>query len=213
MKGISLAGAKVVVQGYGNAGSIVARLLHEDGARVIAVSDSRGGIFNAKGIDPVGALRQKERAGSLGGFPGSDPITNAELLELPCDVLVPAALQTQITEKNVGNVKARIVAEAANGPTTPAADRVLAEKGVFLIPDILANAGGVSVSYFEWVQNLYGFSWGEKEVNAHLEQTLINAFHEVHAASERHKVHMRTGAYVLAIGRVADATRVRGIFP
>ncbi|MBI4469233.1 MAG: Glu/Leu/Phe/Val dehydrogenase [Acidobacteria bacterium] len=213
LKNIALAGAKVVVQGYGKGGSIVARLLHEDGARVIGVSDSKGGAYNLRGIDPVSALEHKQRVGSFNGLANTEMITNAELLELPCDVLVPAAMESQITMANADRVKARIVAEAANGPTTPGADRILEEKGTFLIPDIVANAGGVSVSYFEWVQNLYGFSWDEREVNSHLERTMIDAFHKVRSTSAKYKVPMRTGAYILAIDRVAEATRVRGIFP
>jgi len=210
---ISLAGARVAVQGYGNAGSIAARLLHEDGARIIAISDSRGGAFNRNGLDPVAALRHKAETGSVAGLAGSDTISNQELLEVDCDVLVPAALENQITVENAPSIKARIVAEAANGPVTPAADRILHENGVFGIPDILANAGGVTVSYFEWVQDLYGFFWADQEVNQSLERIMVKAFHEVREMSLRHNVHMRAGAYCLAIGRVAEATRVRGIFP
>lgn len=211
--GLPLAGATVVVQGYGNAGSIAARLLHEDGGKVIAVSDSRSGIFNAKGIDPVAALTHKQETGSLSGFRGAETITNEELLALKCDVLVPAALENQITAQNADRIKAKLVAEAANGPTTPAADSVLSDKGVLVIPDILANAGGVTVSYFEWVQDLYGFFWTEKEVNNYLERTIVSAFQEVHETAQKHGVDLRTGAYILAVGRVAEATRVRGIFP
>lgn len=213
VKGVALSQASVAIQGFGNAGSIVARLLHEDGARIIAVSDSRGGIFNPRGLDPVAALAFKEERGSLTGFPGADQITNAELLELDCDILVPAALENQITLANADRIRARIIAEAANGPTTPGADRLLFDKGTLVIPDILANAGGVSVSYFEWVQDQYGFFWDEAQVNEQLERTMNKAFHDVLAESNKHHVDMRTGAYILAIGRVADATRVRGIFP
>jgi glutamate dehydrogenase (NAD(P)+) len=213
VKGITLNQARVAVQGFGNAGSIVARLLHEDGARIVAVSDSRGGAYNPGGIDPVTALTFKQETGRLSGFPNTDEITNAELLEIDCDILVPAALENQITLKNADRIKARIIAEAANGPTTPSADRLLFDRGVLVIPDILANAGGVSVSYFEWVQDLYGFFWDETQVNEQLERTMNKAFHDVLAESTKHHVDMRTGAYILAIGRVADATRVRGIFP
>ena len=211
--GINLSGARVAVQGYGNAGSIAARLLHQDGAKIIAVSDSRGGAYNPKGLDPVGALKYKEERGSFGGYDGSDSITNEELLKLDCEILVPAALENQITLDNAADIKARIIAEAANGPITPGADRVLFEKGVFDIPDILANAGGVTVSYFEWVQDQYGFFWTDEEVNRYLEKTMIKAFHEVHGLAKQHNVAMRTGAYCLAVDRVAEATRVRGIFP
>jgi glutamate dehydrogenase (NAD(P)+) len=210
---IKLKGARVAVQGFGNAGSIAARLLHEDGARVIAVSDTRGGIYNPKGIDPAAALRHKDKKGSVAGFKGSKPITNEELLELDCEILVPAALENQITLYNADRIKARIVAEAANGPVTPGADRILFANGVFDIPDILANAGGVTVSYFEWVQDQYGFFWTDKEVNKYLEKIMVKAFKEVHTQAKKYKTHMRTGAYCLAIERVADATRVRGIFP
>ncbi len=213
VKRISLKGAKVAVQGFGNAGSIAARLLHEDGATVIAASDSKGGIYNENGIDPEAALRHKEETGSLVGFKGCDAISNEELLELRCDVLVPAALENTITLDNAEHIRAKIVAEAANGPTTPGADRILRERGIFVIPDILCNAGGVTVSYFEWVQDLYGFFWTEHEVNSYLERTMSAAFREVHAAAEKYRVDMRTGAYITAVARVAEATKVRGIFP
>jgi glutamate dehydrogenase (NAD(P)+) len=211
--GIDLAAARVVVQGYGNAGSIAARLLSEDGAKVIALSDTRGCIYNPRGLDPVQVLRHKERTGSVAGYPNSEPIASEELLTLECEILVPAALENQITLENASRVKARIVAEAANGPVTPGADRVLFKKGVFDIPDILANAGGVTVSYFEWVQDQYGFFWSDDEVNRYLEKIMVKAFHEVCQAARRYETHMRTGAYCLAIERVAEATRVRGIFP
>ncbi|HLN01264.1 MAG TPA: Glu/Leu/Phe/Val dehydrogenase [Bryobacteraceae bacterium] len=213
VKRLTLKGAKVAVQGFGNAGSIAARLLHEDGATLIAASDSKGGIYNEHGIDPEAALRHKEETGSLVGFKGCDHITNHELLELRCDVLVPAALENAITLENAEHVRAKIVAEAANGPTTPGADQILREKGIFVIPDILCNAGGVTVSYFEWVQDLYGFFWTEHEVNNYLERTMNAAFKDVHAAAEKYRVDMRIGAYITAVARVAEATRVRGIFP
>jgi len=213
VKRISLKGAKVAVQGFGNAGSIAARLLHEDGATVIAASDSKGGIYNEHGIDPEAALRHKEETGSLVGFKGCDHISNQELLELRCDVLVPAALENTITLENAEHIRAKIVAEAANGPTTPGADQILRERGIFVIPDILCNAGGVTVSYFEWVQDLYGFFWTEHEVNNYLERTMNSAFKDVHAAAEKYRVDMRTGAYITAVARVAEATKVRGIFP
>ncbi len=211
--GLALSGATVVVQGFGNAGSNVARFLHEDGARIIALSDSKGGIYNPHGIDPEAALAHKARTGALHGLPDTEAITNEELLELPCDILVPAALENQITRRNADRVRARLIAEAANGPTTPDADDILFERGIMVIPDILANAGGVSVSYFEWVQDQYGFFWPEDEVRRHLERIMTSAFHEVRATAERYRVDLRRGAYILAIGRVAEATRVRGIFP
>ncbi len=212
-KKIAPRGARVAVQGFGNAGSIAARLLSEDGMSVIAVSDSTGGIQNPKGLDIKAVLAHKEKTGSLAGFREADSITNERLLELECDVLVPAALENQITLDNAARVRARIVAEAANGPTTPGADEILHKNGVFLIPDILANAGGVTVSYFEWVQSLQAFFWEEGQVNQHLEKIMSRAFQEVLATSKKHEVHMRTAAYILAVGRVADATRIRGIYP
>ncbi len=212
-KGINLSGATAAVQGYGNAGYISANLLAEDGAKIIAVSDSRAGILNTNGLDPKKVLAHKQETGSVAGFPGADAITNQEILQLECDVLVPAALENQITLENAASVNAKIVAEAANGPTTPGADDILHDKGVFVIPDILANAGGVTVSYFEWVQDLQGFFWDEDEVNRRLEKIMIRAFHEVGQSAEKHKVNNRIGAYVLAVGRVAEATKVRGLFP
>jgi glutamate dehydrogenase (NAD(P)+) len=211
--GINLAGARVAVQGYGNAGSIAAQLLHADGAKVIAVSDTGGGAVNLGGLNPADVLRHKEETGSCAGYKGADAISNEDLLKLDCEILVPAALENQITEDNAAHIKARIVAEAANGPVTPGADRVLFENGVFDIPDILANAGGVTVSYFEWCQDRSGFFWSDEEVNGYLEKIMVNAFNEVHQKAKSYNVDMRTGAYCLAIERVAEATRVRGIFP
>lgn len=211
--GINLDGARVVVQGYGNAGSIAARLIHEDGAKVIAVSDSHGGIFNADGLDPSDVMRHKNETGSVTGYKGADAISPSDMLALECEALIPAALENEITMENAANIRARIIAEAANGPVTPGADRILFENGVFGIPDILANAGGVTVSYFEWVQDRSGFFWENKEVDAYLEKRMVKAFHEVHQTAQRHNVDMRSGAYCLAISRVAEATRMRGIFP
>ena len=212
-KGINLETATAAVQGYGNAGYISADLLAKDGAKIIAVSDSRAGILNTNGLDPKKVLAHKQENGSVAGFPGADEITNEELLQRKCDVLVPAALENQITMDNAASVQAKIVAEAANGPTTPGADDILHDKGIFLIPDILANAGGVTVSYFEWVQDMQGFFWDEDEVNRQLEKIMIRAFQEVGQSAKKHKVHSRIGAYVLAVGRVAEATKVRGLFP
>ena len=213
VKKINLRGASVAIQGFGNAGATAAKLFAEKKARVIAISDSRGGVFNSRGIDPLKAMRYKERSGTVVGMPGTSRISNDDLLTLKCDILVPAALENVITLSNAELVKARIVAEAANGPTTPHADEVLARKGVFLVPDILANAGGVTVSYFEWAQDLQGYFWSEGEVNARLETVIKRAFHEVHDTARKHHTHMRTGAYILSVGRVADATIVRGLYP
>jgi glutamate dehydrogenase (NAD(P)+) len=213
LKKIPLRGASVAIQGFGNAGSMAARLFAEKKARVIAISDSRGGVFNSRGIDPLKAMRYKERAGTVVGMPGTSRISNDELLTLKCDLLVPAALENVITLNNVEQIKAKIVAEAANGPTTPHADEVLARKGILLLPDILANAGGVTVSYFEWVQDLQSFFWSEPEVNAKLESVMRRAFLEVHEMTRKHRTQMRTGAYILAVGRVAEAALVRGLFP
>ena len=213
LKKMSLRGSSVAIQGFGNAGSIAAKLFAEKKARVVAISDSRGGVFNSRGIDPLKAARYKERSGTVVGMPGTSRISNDDLLTMKCDILIPAALENVITLNNADQIKAKIVAEAANGPTTPHADEVLARKGIMLLPDILANAGGVTVSYFEWAQDLQGFFWSEQEVNAKLETVMKRAFLEVHECARKDRTHMRTGAYVLAVGRVADATLVRGLFP
>ncbi len=210
---LSLKGAKVVVQGFGNAGSVAAHLLDGAQADVIAVSDSRGAIYNADGLHVPKLMVHKERTGSVVGFHGSEPITAEELLRLDCDILVPAALENAIDAEEAKGIRARIVAEAANGPVTPDADAVLNEKGVFVIPDILCNAGGVTVSYFEWVQNEQHLSWDLNEVNTRLECVMRRAFNEVLDARERYRIPMRTAANVLAIGRVVDATRLRGLYP
>jgi len=211
--GIVLNGVTAVVQGYGNAGSIAAMLLGEIGVRIIAVSDSRGGAFNPRGIDPVKALEHKGKTGSVATFPEADRISNEELLELPCDILIPAALESVITRQNAPRIKARIMAEAANGPTMPEADPILFADNVFVIPDILANAGGVTVSYFEWVQNLEMLHWSEDDVNRRLKEIMVRSFHEVKEIAARERVDMRTAAYILAVGRVAEATLVRGVYP
>ena len=213
VKKMSIRGSSVAIQGFGNAGSLAAKLFAEKKARVIAISDSRGGVFNSRGIDPLKPMRYKERSGTVVGMPGTSRISNDELLAMKCDILIPAALENVITLNNADQIKAKIVAEAANGPTTPHADEVLARKGIMLLPDILANAGGVTVSYFEWVQDLQSFFWSEAEVNAKLESVMRRAFAEVHESARKHRTHMRTGAYCLAVGRVADATLVRGLFP
>jgi glutamate dehydrogenase (NAD(P)+) len=211
--GFPFTGAAVVVQGFGNVGSVAARLMSAAGARVIAVSDQNGGVVNTAGLDIPAVSQHSERTGSVVGFPGGERITNAELLELPCDILVPAALDSQITERNAGRVQARVVVEGANGPTTPAADRILGDRGIYLVPDILANAGGVVVSYFEWVQDLQAFFWTEAEVNAKMEQILTSAFQQTVATAAQHGTDLRLGALIIGVTRVAQATRLRGIYP
>src|SRR5215469_13242523 len=206
-------GAKAAIQGFGNAGSIAAELLHRIGTKVIAVSDSKGGILNRNGLDIPKVVEHKKKTGSVHGFPGSQPIASGDVLELECDVLIPAALENQITLANAAQIKAKIVAEAANGPTTPGADAILHEKGVMVCPDILANAGGVTVSYFEWVQDLQELFWDAEEVNRKLEKIMAKAFNDVYASAKEYKVDMRTGAYILAIDRVVKATETRGIWP
>jgi glutamate dehydrogenase (NAD(P)+) len=210
---LDLGAAKVVVQGFGNAGSIAARLIRELGATVVAVSDSGGGIYNPSGLDIPAVIRYKQETGSVRGYRQAESVSNEELLTLPCDVLIPAALERQLTAGNADAVKARLIAEAANGPTTPEADRIFHERGVFLIPDILANAGGVTVSYFEWVQALQAFPWTEAEVNSRLRSIMDRAFNGVYATAEQYDVNMRTGALITAVQRVADAVTIRGIYP
>ena len=211
--GMDLKATTTAVQGFGNAGAIAARLMAAEGSKIIAVSDTRGGIMNADGLDVDRVLAWKKEHGTVVGFPGSKTITNGELLELPCDILIPAAYENQITVQNAANVKARIVAEAANGPTTPEADKILAGKGVFMIPDILCNAGGVTVSYFEWVQDLNRDHWSEAVVNAKLKEIMDRSFGEVLSMARLQEVDMRTAAYLVAVKRVADATALRGLYP
>ena len=210
--GLKLQGLTVAIQGYGNAGSIAHELLHARGAKVVALSDSRGGITSMKGIDPVAVQNFKKENGTVSGMPGTDRISNKDLLELKVDVLIPAALENQITEENATKIRPKILAEAANGPTTPEADPILHENGVFLIPDILANAGGVTVSYFEWVQDLANYFWTEDEVNQKLETVMRRSFADVVGIAQKSRVPMRTAAYMLGVGRVAEATRLRGLY-
>ena len=204
---------KVAVQGFGNAGSIAARLMEEDGFHIHAVSDTGGAIYSDTPLPIKEVIAHKARTGSVGGFPGSRAVTNAELLEAPVDVLVPAALENQITAENADRIKATLILEAANGPTTPDADAILTRKGVTVVPDIIANAGGVIVSYFEWVQDIQSFFWEESEINKRLEHVINGAFDASWNASQRHHVPLRLGAYTVAVQRVAEATAVRGIYP
>jgi glutamate dehydrogenase (NAD(P)+) len=210
---LDLTGARVVVQGYGNAGESAARFIAELGAKVIAVSDSRGGVFNGDGLDLQLVTRHKQETGSVIGTPRTRPVDNAELLELDCDILIPAALEGVITERNAPRVRARIIAEAANGPTNPAADDVFRERGIMVIPDILCNAGGVTVSYFEWVQDREEFFWSIDEINARLRRVMVRSFDDVHRTAIEHDVDMRLAAYMLSVSRVAEATLTRGFYP
>jgi glutamate dehydrogenase (NAD(P)+) len=210
---IPLQGARVAVQGFGNVGSVAAALLDELGARVIAVSDVRGGVYHDRGLNVPRLLRHQRERKTVVGFPEAEAITNADLLTLPSDILIPAALERQITRDNAGKIQCRILAEGANGPTTPEADAILRERDIFVIPDILCNAGGVTVSYFEWVQDLQNYFWTETQINRRLKQVLIKAFREVRALAQRTQIDMRMAALMLGVGRVADGTRVRGLFP
>jgi glutamate dehydrogenase (NAD(P)+) len=203
---------RVVVQGSGNVGGIGARLLHEAGYKVVAISDVHGGIYNPNGIDIPEALRHLGQTRSFEDFPGVERVSNQDLLELECDVLVPAATENQITSQNADQIKCKVLAEGANGPTTAGADKILHEKGVFVIPDILANAGGVTVSYFEWVQDRMGYFWREDVVNERLQDKMVASFNDLCRYADQHSVDTRTAAYMLAIDRVAYDTRMRGIY-
>jgi glutamate dehydrogenase (NAD(P)+) len=212
-RGQELAGLKVAVQGFGNVGSFFALFVHQHGAKVVAMSDSSGGVYNAEGIDVPAALAFKEETGSLAGLRGTEPLSNEELILVDCDVLAPSALEQVITDANADKVKASIIVEGANGPTTPAADDILEDKGVLILPDVLANAGGVVVSYFEWVQGLQEYFWKEDEVNSNLHEIVRKAFHETWELREQRKTSMRMAAYGLAVMRVAEATTTRGLYP
>ncbi len=211
--GMPLQGARVSIQGFGNAGSIAARLFHNEGCKIVAVSDTRGGIYNERGLDPAAVLRHKQERGTVVGFPYAEAIGIQDVLEVPCDILIPAATEGVITEENADRIQARIVSEAANGPTTPAADKILFKKDIMVIPDILANAGGVTVSYFEWVQDIQSFFWGVEEITQRLEVIMNRAFAAVAARAEQSHCDMRLAANMLAISRVAEATQIRGIYP
>lgn len=214
LMGMAIKDARVAIQGAGNVGGTAARLFSRAGARVVAISDINGGIYNSRGLDVAKALQCKQdndcfTKGEIDG----DEISNEELLQTECDILVPAAIENQITEGNAGTLRCRMIIEGANGPTTPAADAVLKQKDIYLIPDILANAGGIVVSYFEWVQNLQELLWSEDEIYQRLRKILFKAFDEVTALSEKQQVDMRTAATILGIGRIVEAARLRGIFP
>ena len=207
--GLKFRGATVAVQGYGNVGWNAAKIAHDMGCKVVAVSDSIGGIYCQKGLNPYDVYEHKSKTGSVINYKGCKNITNEELLETKCDILVPAALENQITKANADKIKAKIVAEGANGPTTPDADEILFKKGIFVIPDILANSGGVIVSYFEQVQNQMNYYWTEEEVRNRLKETITKAFHDVLAMAKHYNVNMRIAAYMLAVKRVADALLAR----
>jgi glutamate dehydrogenase (NAD(P)+) len=210
--GFDIKGATVAVQGFGNVGSLAADFLAKEGATIVAVSDKSGGIVNTKGLDIPDVIAWSREHRHLSGYPRADKISNEDLLTIDCDVLVPAALENVITSKNARKIKAKVICEGANGPTTAGADKILEEKGVFVIPDILANAGGVTVSYFEWVQDRGGYFWDEETVNKRLEAIVTRSFREVVGLSERHKVNTRIAAYMLAIDRVATMHRLRGMY-
>jgi len=210
---MDLTKSTVAIQGFGNVGYSAAKIFHEMSAKVIAVSDSKGGIYNPEGLAPQKVLEAKQKGSSVIDYKEGDRITNEELLTMKCDVLVPAALENVITLKNAAKVQAKIIAEGANGPTAPEADEILQGNGVFVIPDILANAGGVTVSYFEWVQNIQEFFWSEDDVNRKLGEILVRSFDEVFRVASEHKVTPRLAAYMLAVGRVAEAIELLGLYP
>ena len=204
---------EVVIQGFGKVGSVVAKLLHQEGTKIIAISDVYGGIYNRGGIDSKKVELHVAETGSVVGYKDADSISNEELFKLECDILIPAATEEQITEENAPQIKASIIVEAANGPTSPPADRILKSRKIFVVPDILANAGGVTVSYLEWVQGMQGYFWSEREVNLKLRDIMTQAFHRVLEVSLREKVDMRTAALMVAVKRVAEASRLRGLYP
>jgi glutamate dehydrogenase (NAD(P)+) len=210
--GLDIKGATIAVQGFGNVGSVAADLLAKEGAKIVAISDKTGGYHNPAGIDIQAAIKHAREKRSLEGLKGATPITNEELLQLEVDVLVPAALENVITSKNASKIRAKVICEGANGPTTAGADSILEEKGIFVIPDILANAGGVTVSYFEWVQDRGGYFWTEDTVNQRLNEIMTRSFEDVLKLSKQHKVNMRTAAYMVSISRVATVHRLRGIY-
>jgi glutamate dehydrogenase (NAD(P)+) len=204
----------VIVQGFGNVGSITARLLSDElHCKIVGLSDISGGVYNPKGIDVYRALRHSKEHGTLRGLAETEPVSNAQLLELPCDVLIPAALENQLTSKNAARIHPRLIIEAANGPTDPEADRIFNDAGITVVPDILANAGGVTVSYFEWVQDLQRFFWAENEINDRLETIMKRAYRSVIEKSREQESSLRVGAYLLAVARVAEATELRGVYP
>jgi glutamate dehydrogenase (NAD(P)+) len=210
---LDLRGARVAIHGFGNVGSAAARLLADQGARIVAVSDNSGALYNPAGLSPQQLIAHKRTAGALAGFPAADALSHAELLELDCEILIPAALGTTITARNAPRIRARIVAEAANGPTTPQADAILYDRGCTVLPDILAGVGGVIVSYFEWVQGLQEYFWAEHEVNTQLQRMILRATEHVLEVAAVRRIDLRTAAYLIGVERVADAVTTRGIYP
>jgi glutamate dehydrogenase (NAD(P)+) len=211
--GMSVEDARLVVQGYGNVGGGTVQLLHDQGCIVVGVSEEKGGVYNPDGISPEGLMEHKRRTGTIAGYPGGTFVTNEELLELECDVLIPAAIEGQLTAQNADRVKASVIVEAANGPTTPEADQIFHDRGVLVVPDILANSGGVTVSYFEWVQDLQAYYWEEDEVNDRLRQIMERSYVDVLGLADQRKVTMRMAATMLGVGRVAEAHATRGLYP
>jgi len=205
--------ARVVIQGYGKVGGPAVQLLHDQGCIVVGVADVMGGVYDPRGLSPMGLERHKDEAGTVAGYEHGEPVTPEELLELECDVVIPAALEGVITEKNADKVQAKVVVEAANGPTTNEADVILGDRGVMVVPDILANSGGVTVSYFEWVQDIQAYFWSEDEVNERLRGIIEGAYVEVIALAEERGITARQAATILGVGRVAEAHRTRGLFP
>ena len=211
--GMGIDEVSIAIQGYGKVGGFAAQLLHDAGCRVVAVSDVEGGLYNPGGLDPEAINRHKRESRTVVGYPGADPITNDELLEIDCDVLVPAAIEGVITVKNADDIKSKIICEAANGPITFEADKILTERGAIIVPDILANAGGVTVSYFEWVQDIQAFFWSEEQVNDRLREIMERAFEEVYSLANEKQLTMRQAAHWIGVGRVAEAHLTRGLFP
>jgi len=211
--GMSVEEARIVVQGFGNVGGGTVELLHQQGCRIVGVSDVQGGVHNPEGLSPLGLRAHEEQYGTIAGYEGGEKVTNEELLELPCDVLIPAAIEGQLTRANADRIRASVIVEAANGPTVPEADEIFEERGILVVPDILANAGGVTVSYFEWVQDIQAYYWSEDEVNDRLRQIMEKSYVDVLSVAEERKVSMRTSATILGVGRVAEAHITRGLYP
>ena len=210
--GFGLAGSRVAIQGFGNVGSIAAELMVEQGAKIVGVTDWKGGVYNPSGLDLPKLIAYSQKHKTVDGFPGAEPLAGADIFKIDSEILIPAALENQITEENAASIPAKLIVEGANGPTTPEAHKILHERGVFVVPDILANAGGVTVSYFEWVQDRHGYFWSEKEVNEKLETKMVQAFDAVYQTAQKYNVAMRTAAHIVAISRVATVTKLRGMY-